>query len=52
MKQAIQSSDQSVLNQSFLNLKLYFRVMGIIAAIYVVIVVLAMLVGLFAVMVR
>ena len=52
MKAALLSGDQILLNQSFQNLKVYFRIIGIITAIYLVIIVLAILFGLIGVMMQ
>ena len=52
MKAALLSGDQLLLNLSFQNLKVYFRIIGIITAIYLVIIVLAMLIGLIGVMMQ
>ena len=43
LKTALQSYDQGNLNLAFQNLKVYFRILGIITIIYIVIIVLAML---------
>ena len=43
LKAALQSYDQGNLNLAFQNLKVYFRILGIITVIYIVVIVLAML---------
>jgi Family of unknown function (DUF5362) len=48
MKLAISQNDQEVLAKSFLNLKLYHRIAGILTVIYLVIIVFAIIIGVIA----
>lgn len=45
MRNALFSNDQALLNSSFQNLKIYFRYLGIVTIIFLVITLLSMLVG-------
>ncbi|MEO6584374.1 MAG: DUF5362 family protein [Ferruginibacter sp.] len=52
MKTALMTNDQGTLNESFLNLKYLYRMVGIIMIAYLAIIVLSMVVGIFAVVSR
>lgn len=52
MKLAINQTDQEELTKSFLNLKLYHRIAGILTIIYLVIIVFAIIIGVIAGMSR
>ncbi len=45
MKTALQTNDQSTLNQSFKNIKVYFRSLGIITVIYLLFLFLFLIIG-------
>jgi hypothetical protein len=52
MKQALQTADQLSLNQSFQNIKVYFRILGIITVLYVGLIGLSILIGIIGVAIR